>query len=79
MKQEVRKFLFKPGLIFSLVVLIMIELFILPPDHFTFRFYETIRIGHFMEQLYGPFYPNVDLDKIEQGDLAPYTSYAVKR
>jgi hypothetical protein len=80
MKVEVRKFLLKLGLIFSpFVILIVIELFVLPPDHFTFRFYETIRIGHFNSELYGPFYPNVNLDKIEQGDLAPYTPYAVKR
>lgn len=79
-KGEVRSFLLKLGLIFSpFIILIAIELFVLPPDYFTFRFYETIRIGHFNTQLYGPFYPNVDMDKIEQGDLAPYTSYAVKR
>lgn len=80
MTQNVKIFLVKLGLIFlPFIILIAIELFILPQDHFTFRFYETIRIGHFNAELYGPFYPNVNLDKIEQGDLAPYTSYAVKR
>lgn len=62
-----------------IIILLVIELFILPIDFFTFRFYETLRVGVLTADLHGPFYPNTTLKKIEQGDLGAYSTYAVKR
>jgi alginate O-acetyltransferase complex protein AlgJ len=80
MRTDYYKFFSKLAIFFlPFVVLIFIELFILPIDKFTFRFYETLKVGYYDTEIRGPFYPNHKLDKIEQGDLAPNTNYSVKR
>lgn len=44
-----------------------IELFVLPLDRFTFRFWEAVLV-HTVHLLPGPFYPNQDVDKFSAGD-----------
>ena len=80
MKSEYYRFFSKLVLFLSpFIILIVIELFILPIDKFTFRFYETLRVGYFDKEIRGPFYPNQKLCKLEQGDLAPNTNFSVNR
>ena len=54
-----------------------IELFVLPIDHFTFRFWEALLVQK-IHLLPGPFYPNIDLEKYSAGDKvrqAPGTKF----
>lgn len=63
-----RKILFRLAILFSpLIVWQAVELFALPPDRFTFRFWETLLVQRTV-LLPGPFYPNVDLEKYSAGD-----------
>ena len=45
----------------------VIELFVLPVDRFTFRFWEALLVQK-IHLLPGPFYPNIDLEKYSAGD-----------
>jgi len=65
--------------ILPFLVGISIELFILPIDYFTFRVWEAIIVKKFNNILPGPFYPNVRIQKIEEGDLAHHTKFAIKK
>ncbi|MCX2741151.1 alginate O-acetyltransferase AlgX-related protein [Pontibacter anaerobius] len=56
----------------------LIEVFILPMNFFTFRIWETISVNS-MRVMSGPFYPNVHMQMVEEGELAPRTPYATKR
>ena len=60
--------------------LLLVQQFVLPPDYFCFRCWEAMspswRVARFMP---GPFYPLTRMQKTEQGDLAYYTPYAVKK
>lgn len=53
-----------------LVIWQMVELFVLPVDFFTFRFWEAL-VTQRVYLLPGPLYPNVTLVKYSAGDLAP--------
>jgi len=75
-----RKFLFKSTLFllpFSLAI--CLELFVLPIDFFTFRVWEAIWVREYRKILSGPFYPNIEITKIEEGDLAAHTRFAIKK
>lgn len=61
------------------IVALFIELFVLPIDHFTFRVWESLIVKRSFGILKGPFYPNMSVNKIEEGDLAYYTPCAVKK
>jgi alginate O-acetyltransferase complex protein AlgJ len=61
-----------------LMAWIVIELFILPIDFFTFRVWETLFVRN-VKLLSGPFYPGIIIDKVEEGELVPHTEFAVKR
>ena len=75
-----RKFLAKSTLFLLPFVLAMgIELFILPIDFFTFRVWEALVIRKYHNTLPGQFYPNMEVTKIEEGDLAHHTKFTYKR
>ncbi len=75
-----KKFVFRLVLFLSPFILVMgIELFILPIDFFTFRVWEAVLVKNMKKFLPGPFYPNMKIDKIEEGDLAHHTRLAVKK
>jgi hypothetical protein len=56
-----------------------IELFVLPIDFFTFRAWEALVIREFRGILPGEFYPNMEITKIEEGDMAHHTPFTYKR
>jgi len=61
------------------IAAICLQLFILPVHHFTFRVWESLAVKRSFGILKGQFYPNMDLRKQEEGDLAYYTRCAVKK
>ena len=61
------------------VLFLLLDAFLLPPTLFTFRAWEALKVKTFYPTLTGPFYPNQFLDATEQGELAPYTPYAVPK
>ena len=65
--------------IIPILTVIGIELFILPVDFFTFRVWEALVVRKYRKNLLGPFYPNMEITKIEEGDLAHHTRFAVKK
>jgi hypothetical protein len=60
-------------------LVLFIELFVLPIDFFTFRVWEAIWVSRSLKILPGPFYPNREITKIEEGDLAAHTRFAIKK
>lgn len=62
---------------FSLAI--FVELFVLPIDLFTFRAWESLVVRKYRNILPGPFYPNMKITKIEEGDLAHHTEFAVEK
>jgi hypothetical protein len=80
LKRPMRKFVRKFFVFLSpFVIALSVELFILPIDFFTFRVWEAVLVKHVRHLLPGPFYPNTDLRRIEEGDLAHHTKFAVKK
>jgi len=65
--------------LFPLIVLLGMELFALPIDFFTFRVWEAIVVRKYRNFFPGHFYPNMEITKVEEGDLAPHTRFAVKK
>lgn len=61
------------------IVALVIELFVLPIDQFTFRVWESLITKRSFGILTGPFYPNMSVRKMEEGELAYYTPCAVKK
>ena len=75
-----KKYLLKVALFFSPFALaIGIELFVLPIDFFTFRVWEAVAVKRNTLILRGPFYPKMELTKIEEGDLLHHTKFTYKR
>ena len=75
-----RRFIFKSTLfLFPFFLALFIELFILPMDYFTFRVWEAVVVRKFRNILPGPFYPNKEITKVEEGDLGHHFHFAVKR
>ncbi len=75
-----KKFLAKSTLfLIPFVLAIGIELFVLPIDFFTFRVWEALVIRKYRNILPGEFYPNMEVTKIEEGDLAHHTKFTYKR
>jgi hypothetical protein len=62
-----------------IALLWLLELFAFPEDLFTFRVWDAIAVRNRNIALSGAFYPNRSFDRIEQGDLAPYSPNAVYR
>ena len=59
---------------------VLIELFVLPMDFFTFRIWETLVVRRSYEILKGPFYPNMTIRKTEEGgDLKPAAACAIQK
>ena len=59
--------------------MIIVELFVLPIDFFTFRLLEALVVRKFESILPGKFYPNMNLIKEEEGDLGHHTKHTFKR
>ncbi|HUL21070.1 MAG TPA: hypothetical protein VLZ10_06425 [Thermodesulfobacteriota bacterium] len=75
-----KKFVFKSVLfLIPFLAAIGIELFVLPIDFFTFRVWEALVIRKYDNILPGEFYPNMQVTKIEEGDLAHHTRFTYKR
>ena len=75
-----RKFLFRFTLfLLPFVLTICLELFVLPIDCFTFRAWEAILVREYHNFFSGHFYPNMEITKTEEGDLARHTRFAVKK
>lgn len=58
---------------------ICLELFILPIHQFTFRVWESLAVKRSFGVLKGQFYPNMEVQKKEDGDLAYYTRCAIRK
>lgn len=65
-------------LVLPFVLWPFIEAVVLPMNFFTFRVWETISVNS-MRLMSGPFYPNMHMRMVEEGELAPRTPYAVKK
>ena len=75
-----RKFLFKSNLfLLPFFLALCLELFILPIDFFTFKVWEAIVVWKYRTFFAGHFYPNMEIAKIEEGNLAPHTRFAIKK
>jgi len=75
-----KKFAFKSVLfLIPFLAAIGIELFVLPIDSFTFRVWEALVIRKYGNILPGEFYPNMEITKIEEGDMAHHTRFTYKR
>ena len=74
----VKKFIIKL-IIFSspFALAIFVELFILPIDFFCFRVWEAVNVQGTSINT-GQFYPDMEIEKQEEGWLAHHTKYAVK-
>lgn len=80
MSHSTRLLLLKLSLfVLPFVLFLLLDAFLLPPTLFTFRAWEALKVKAFYPTLTGPFYPNQFLDVTEQGELAPYTPYAVPK
>ena len=75
-----RKFLFTFLLFVSpFIIWLFINFFFVPADLFAFRSWEALQPKLFFSYFSGPFYPNMKLQKVEVGDLAPHTALAVDK
>ena len=75
-----KKFILKLFLfLFPFIICLGAELFVLPIDFFTFRVWESIVVRKYRNFFSGHFYPNMEITKIEVGDLAPHTRFAVEK
>jgi hypothetical protein len=61
------------------MVAICLELFVLPVHQFTFRVWESLAVKRSFGILKGQFYPNMKVQKNEEGDLAFYTHCAIQK
>lgn len=75
MKRYPLKYLF---FVLPFAIAVVIEM-VLPVDFFTFKVWESLLVRNNFGILYGPFYPNMELRKTEQGDLAHHTPYTTMK
>jgi hypothetical protein len=77
MENQLKRFLLK-FLIFASPILLLwiVEAFILPPDYFTYRLWESLQYASQVPHV-GPFYPNTTIAMTEEGDLGHHTSKAL--
>ncbi len=74
------RFLFKSILfLLPFILAFLVELFILPIDFFTFRVWEALLVKKYRTFFAGHFYPNMEISRIEEGDLAAHTKFAVEK
>jgi len=57
----------------------IVEIFVLPINFFTFRIWESMIVYNLGPFLSGPFYPDMTLSMVEEGDLGAHTEFAVKK
>ncbi len=75
-----KTFLFKSTLfLLPFILALLIELFVLPIDFFTFRAWEALLVMKCRALFTGHFYPNMEITKTEEGDLVPHTQFAIKK
>lgn len=65
--------------LFPFIICLGVELFVLPIDFFTFRVWEAVVIRNVRSFFPGRFYPNMEIMKVEEGDLAAHTPFALKK
>jgi hypothetical protein len=79
MQPQMKRFLKRFALFASPILFVwMLEAFILPPNFFTYRLWESLRYSSQIPRV-GPFYPNITLEMTEQGDLGHHTARAVEK
>ena len=61
------------------VAAVVVEVFVLPVDFFTFRVWGGIEGGLIHRSLPGFWYPRMKVAKVEEGDLAHHTPCALKK
>ena len=71
-----KAFLIAIGII---VMVKVVEVFVLPFNFLTFRVWEALSVRAYSDILPGPFYPNMKISMVEEGDLRPHTRFAVKK
>ena len=78
---DIRRFLIRTGIFLLIFFLpVCIELFVLPIDFFNFRVWEAVKVTEKYRTCFpGPFYPDKRISKVEEGDLAHHTDFAVER
>ncbi|MBT6691583.1 hypothetical protein HOB10_04595 [Candidatus Parcubacteria bacterium] len=59
-----------------LIVLVVVDLYVLPPGYFTYRSWEEVSYNRFDNFKVGPFYPNVKVNRLEEGNLGHHSGYA---
>jgi len=76
MKKDTKKFIMR-GIIFFLICFSPLIVHLLfPIEHFTFRVWESV--STYRLNKHKPFYSNMNIDKIEEGNIAYRTEHAVK-
>jgi len=76
----VKQFIFKSVLfLLPFILALFVELFVFPIDFFTFRVWEALAIRKYRSILPGEFYPNMEITKIEEGDMAHHTGFTYKK
>jgi alginate O-acetyltransferase complex protein AlgJ len=76
----VKRFILKCALfLLPFMGIVVLELWVLPIDFSTFRTWEALKIDSLKWALPGYFYPNMTVNKIEDGDLAPRTPLTIKK
>ncbi len=78
-KSDPAKFIIKSVIFIIPFIIIILSEFLLPIDYFNFRVWEALSVVKLRGILPGPFYPNKNIEKIEEGDLAHHTPWAQKR
>lgn len=65
--------------ILPFVTLAILDLYVFPEEYFTFRTWEIVSYNRFDSLKIGPFYPNVKINKLEEGNLGHDSKYAINK
>lgn len=65
-------------IVIPISILWIVEFFCLPINYFAHRNWEALLLESKLP-LYGSWYPNVDVQSVEEGDLAYYTQFAIDK
>lgn len=65
-------------IVIPISILLIVEIFCLPINYFAHRNWEAMLLESKIP-LYGPWYPDVDVQSVEEGDLAYYTKFSIEK